>query len=81
MECLKAKCDLWILTCSSPSEEEEKFELEDERQSCSVERDDSLLDLKLIVVDNFQAFSVSISPPIPEVSRLTQTFQVLLESR
>ena len=52
MECFKAKCNLWILACSSPTEKEEKLELEDERQSCSVERDDSLLDLKDIILDN-----------------------------
>ena len=51
---VEAKCYLWILTCSSSSEEE-KFELEEERQSWSVERDDSLLDLKISIVDNFQA--------------------------
>ena len=52
MESLEARCNLWILTCSSTSERE-KFELEDETQSCSVERDDSLLDLKMII-DNSQ---------------------------
>ena len=44
---LKAKFYLWILTCSSSSEED-KFELEEERQIWSVERDDSLLDLKIV---------------------------------
>ena len=37
--------NLNILTCSSSSKND-KFELEDEMQSCSVERDDSLCDLR-----------------------------------
>lgn len=52
------------------------LELDDER---SVERDDSLLDLKMILGSESQFDCVL--PLIPEVSRLTQPDQVLAESK